>query len=359
MTPARARQAKTTKPKTTKPKATKAKAAKAAKAKASKPGAAKAKIRRATARPPADTPAKMRVKTPAEAADPAAKTRQMPAAAAAQGGRVYVGIGGWTFEPWRGVFYPQGLPHAKELAYASERLTSIEINGTFYRSQTPATFRKWASEVPDGFVFSVKGPRFATNRRVLKEAGDSIKWFFDSGVTELGEHLGPLLWQFAPTKKFDAADFGGFLESLPAAYDGRAIRHVVEVRHDSFKTPEFTALLREFKTPVVFTDHMRYPNIADVTGDFVYARLQRGDDAIVTAYPQDDIHAWAQRLQAWATGGAPDDLPLVETRHDATAKAAPRDVFAYVIHEGKVRAPAGAMALIEKMSDFKIANGHE
>ena len=178
------------------------------------------------------------------------------------------------------MFYPKGLPHSKELAYASERLTSIEVNGTFYRSQTPATFRKWASEVPADFVFALKGPRFAVNRRVLSEAGDSIKRFLDSGVTELGDHLGPLLWQFAPTKKFDAADFGGFLELLPDKFDGRALRHVIEVRHDSFCTAEFIGLLRKFKKPAVFTDHARYPNIADLTGDFVYARLQRGKDDV-------------------------------------------------------------------------------
>jgi len=184
---------------------------------------------------------------------------------------------------------------------------------------------------------------------VLKEAGDSIKWFLNSGVTELGEHLGPLLWQFAPTKKFDAADFGGFLELLPQSFDGHRLRHVLEVRHDSFSTPEFTSLLRQFKMPVVFTDHVKYPNIADITGDFVYARLQRGKDTIVTAYLQNDIDAWACRLQAWAAGGAPDDLPLVDAKSQAAAKAGPRDVFAYVIHEGKVRAPAGAMALIERL----------
>jgi len=170
-------------------------------------------------------------------------------------GPIYIGIGGWTFEPWRGVFYPKGLPHAKELAYAAERLTSIEINGTFYRTQTPATYRKWASEVPNGFKFSLKGPRFATNRRVLKEAGDSIKRFLDSGITELGGHLGPLLWQFAPTKKFDASDFGGFLELLPAKFGGQTLRHVIEVRHDSFRNGEFIALLRKFDMPVVYTDH--------------------------------------------------------------------------------------------------------
>jgi uncharacterized protein YecE (DUF72 family) len=262
-------------------------------------------------------------------------------------GPIRIGIGGWTFEPWRGVFYPKGLPHAKELGYASERLTSIEVNGTFYRSQTPATFRKWASEVPQGFVFALKGPRFAVNRRVLKEAGDSIKRFLDSGITELGEHLGPLLWQFAPTKKFDPADFGGFLELLPDKFAGKPLRHVIEVRHDSFCTAEFIALLRRFAMPVVFTDHAKYPNIADLAGGFVYARLQRGKDAIPTAYSPKEIDAWAKRLQSWSQGKAPTDLPCVDPAPKPAAT--PREVFAYVIHEGKIRAPAGAMALIARL----------
>jgi uncharacterized protein YecE (DUF72 family) len=262
---------------------------------------------------------------------------------------IYLGIGGWTFAPWRGEFYPKGLPHAKELSYASERLTSIEVNGTFYRTQSPATFRKWASEVPDGFVFSIKGSRFVTNRRVLKEAGESIERFMDSGVTELGHKLGPLLWQFAPFKKFDEADFGGFLELLPEAFNGQKLRHVVEVRHDSFKTPEFIALLRKFKIAVVYTDHDTYPNIADITCDFLYARLQRGEDDIPTAYPPKQIGEWAKRLAMWAEGKQPADLPVVDGK--AKPKAAPRDVFAYVIHEGKVRAPAAAMALIERLKD--------
>jgi uncharacterized protein YecE (DUF72 family) len=275
--------------------------------------------------------------------------KQTAKTARSTSGHIRVGIGGWTFEPWRGTFYPKGLPHAKELAYASERLTSIEVNGTFYRSQTPATFRKWTSEVPAGFIFALKGPRFAVNRRVLKEAGDSIKRFLDSGVSELGEHLGPLLWQFAPTKKFDAADFGGFLELLPQKFEGRAIRHVIEVRHESFRTPEFIALLRKFAMPVVFTDHAKYPNIADLTGDFVYARLQRGKDTVPTAYPPREIKAWTDRLRSWAQGSAPDDLPCVDQAHRLD-KATPRDVFAYVIHEGKIRAPAGAIALIAGMT---------
>ena len=150
---------------------------------------------------------------------------------ATKSGHIYVGIGGWNYEPWRGVFYPKGLAQAKELEYAASHLTSIEINSTFYGSQKPESFRKWASTVPDGFIFSVKGPRFATNRRVLAEAGDSIKRFLNSGVLELGDRLGPMLWQFAPTKKFDASDFGKFLELLPAEANGMRLRHVVEVRH--------------------------------------------------------------------------------------------------------------------------------
>src|ERR1044071_8452201 len=259
----------------------------------------------------------------------------------AKSGNIYCGIGGWTFEPWRGVFYPKGLPHAQELKYAGEHLTAIEVNGTFYRTQNAKTFRSWASQVPDGFVCSIKGARYVSNRRVLKEAGDSIKRFLESRVTELGDKLGPLLWQFAPFKKFDEADFGGFLELLPGTFDGRKLRHVVEVRHDSFKTPEFIALLRKFRIAVVFTDHATYPNIADITGDFIYARLQQGEDTIPTAYPPKALAEWAKRLQKWSEGGEPDDLPRVGPIPKAKAK--PRDVFAYVIHEGKVRAPAAAM----------------
>ncbi len=260
---------------------------------------------------------------------------------------IRVGIGGWTFAPWRGAFYPKGLPHAQELAYASAHLTSIEINGTFYRTQTPATFRKWAQETPDGFVFSVKGPRYVTQRHTLKEAGDSIRRFFDSGVLELHDRLGPILWQFAPTKKFDEADVGGFLELLPREQAGCALRHVVEVRHASFRTPAFIALLRAFDTPVVFAEHPTYPAIADVTGGFVYARLQMGEDSIPTGYPPAALDGWTRRLRRWAAGGEPDDLPRVEP--DRHASAQPREVFAYFIHEGKVRAPAAAMALIERL----------
>jgi len=266
---------------------------------------------------------------------------------ATKSGSVRVGVGGWTFEPWRGVFYPKGLPHAQELSFASRHLTAIEINGTYYGTQKPESFRKWARESPDGFVFSVKGPRYATNRRVLSEAGDSIKWFFNSGVLELGPKLGPVLWQFAPTKKFDEADFGGFLELLPQTLNGLRLRHVVEVRHDSFRSAAFVDLLRKFSVPVVFAEHQKYPAIADLTGDFVYARLQKGDDAIETAYPLPAIEAWTIRARAWAKGGEPDDLPRVSK---SAIDKKPRDVFVYFIHEGKIRAPAAAMAMIERLA---------
>ena len=217
-------------------------------------------------------------------------------------GKIRLGIGGWTFAPWRGVFYPDKLPQAKELSYAASHLTSIEINGTYYGSQKPASFRKWASEVPDDFVFSLKGPRFATNRRVLAEAGDSIKRFLDSGVTELGDKLGPLLWQFAPTKKFDEADFGKFLELLPAKFDGRALRHVVEVRNDTFKTPAFIALARQAGVAICYAEHETYTEIADITGDFVYARLQKGNETLKTGYPPKALDQWAARAKTWAAG---------------------------------------------------------
>jgi len=265
----------------------------------------------------------------------------------AKSGIIRAGIGGWTFEPWRGVFYPDGLAQARELAYASGQLPTIEINGTYYRTQTPKTFAKWVRETPDGFVFSLKGLRYVTNRRVLAEAGDSIKRFLDSGPLELGDRLGPFLWQFAPTKKFDEADFGAFLELLPREIDGRALRHAVEVRHDSFCTPGFIALLRRFGVAVVFAEHATYPALADVTSDFVYARLQMGKDTVKTGYAPKALDAWSGRAKVWAAGGMPEDLARVDAK--TGAKKTPRDVFVYFIHEGKVRAPAAAMALMERV----------
>jgi uncharacterized protein YecE (DUF72 family) len=208
-------------------------------------------------------------------------------------------------------------------------------------------FRQWAAEVPDGFVFALKGPRYAVNRRVLSEAGESVKRFIDSGIAELGNRLGPLLWQFTPYKKFDEKDFAGFLETLPAKIGKMPLRHVVEVRHDSFKAPEFIALLRQFNVAVVFAEHATYPAIADLTSDFVYARLQKGDEKLKAGYPPKALDGWAKRAQSWAKGAEPKDLPKVDKK--AAAKQ-PRDVFIYFIHEAKVRAPAAAMALIERLT---------
>jgi uncharacterized protein YecE (DUF72 family) len=265
----------------------------------------------------------------------------------AKQGLIRAGVGGWTFEPWRGVFYPEKLPHARELEYASQHLTTIEINGTFYSTQKPATYARWRKETPEGFVFSVKGIRYAVNRRVLAEAGDSITRFLESGVTELGPRLGPLLWQFAGHKKFDEADFGKFLELLPPSLNGVKLRHVVEPRHPSFCTPAFIALLRKFSIPAVFAEHETYPAIPDPVGDFVYLRLQKGKDDIKTGYPPKALDQWAERAKAWAKGGVAKDLELIDPK--SKAKAEPRDVFVYFIHEGKVRAPAAAMELIKRL----------
>jgi uncharacterized protein YecE (DUF72 family) len=260
-------------------------------------------------------------------------------------GSIRIGIGGWTFEPWRGVFYPTDLKQKDELSYASRHLTSIEINGTYYGSQKPETFRKWASEAPDGFVFTLKGNRFCTQRKLLAEAGESVERFYSQGVTGMGDKLGPVLWQLPHTKRFDPADFEAFLALLPRTHDGVALRHCVEARHDSFRDPAFAALLRKYGVAVVFAEHEKYPAFADVTVDFVYARLQTGSDDVETAYEPDVLEQWARRLITWAEGGRPDDLECADPAHKAEVK--PREVFAYIIHEGKVRAPAGAMALIE------------
>ncbi len=262
------------------------------------------------------------------------------------GDMIRVGIGGWVFEPWRGVFYPKGLPQARELDYASRKLTSIEINGTFYRTQKPDSFRKWADETPDDFVFALKGPQFATNRRVLAEAGPSIERFFGSGVTELKSKLGPVLWQMAPTKKFDPDDFAAFLALLPRTLDGKAMRHAVEVLHESFLVPGFVELLRRFSVAVVLVESEKHPLIADLTSDFVYARLQKTAEKVATGYTPAALDAWAKRAKAWETGGAPADLATIAGKSPAKQKC---DVFLYMISGAKVRAPAAAMALIERV----------
>jgi uncharacterized protein YecE (DUF72 family) len=267
--------------------------------------------------------------------------------AAKTSSNIRVGIGGWTFEPWRGAFYPKGLSQKRELEYASQHVTSIEINGTYYGSQKPESFARWRAETPEGFMFSVKGPRFATNRGVLAEAGSSIERFLGSGVTELKEKLGPINWQFLPTKKFDPVDFEAFLKLLPDKAGGLAIRHVVEVRHDSFRVPEFVALLRKYGIATVLTDKEEFPQIPDVTAPFVYLRLQRAAEKVATGYPPKDLDTWAERARAWAKGGAPAEPKPIGGPEKKAPKS--RDVFIYMINGFKPKAPAAAMALIDRL----------
>ena len=259
---------------------------------------------------------------------------------------VRVGIGGWTFAPWRGAFYPDKLPQKRELEFASRAVTSIEINGTFYGTQKPESFARWYEETPDGFVFSLKGPRFTTNRRVLAEAGESVERFLASGVLELKEKLGPINWQMAATKAFDPQDFQAFLALLPPERNGRQLRHVVEVRHSSFVCPEFVALLRQYGVAAVVADHASYPLLADVTAPFVYARLQAACEEEPAGYSAKALALWAERAKTWGKGSVPKDLPAAGERAPA---ARSRDVFIYMINGFKPKAPAAAMALIERL----------
>ncbi|MGE5502466.1 MAG: DUF72 domain-containing protein [Ignavibacteriales bacterium] len=261
-------------------------------------------------------------------------------------GTIRAGIGGWTFEPWRGLFYPEGLKQADELSYASRKLSAIEINSTYYSTQKPESFAKWAASAPDGFVFTVKASRYCTNRRELAGMGEAMDRFIHQGLTELGDKLGPILWQFMATKKFDPIDFEAFLKLLPSEVDGRALRHCVEVRHASFAVPEFVQLCRRYNVAIVLAAHAEYPMIADPTADFVYARLMTGTDECDTCYPAKELDLWAERFATYAEGGVPADLPLIDPVHPAEKK--PRDCFVFFIHEAKVRAPAGAMAFLER-----------
>lgn len=265
----------------------------------------------------------------------------------AQQGKIRAGIGGWTFEPWRGVFYPQGLKQADELAYASRHLTAIEINSTYYSSQKPETFAKWAAATPEDFVFSVKASRFCTNRRVLAEAGESVEKFLNQGVAELGQRLGPVLWQFMATKKFDPDDFGAFLDLLPKKLEGAPLRHCVEVRHASFADPAFVKMCRDRDVAICLADHETHPLIADITAGFVYARLMTGSDDIETAYEAKDLDLWAERFTDYSKGQVPGDLQVIDRTGPAEG---PRETFVFFIHEGKVRAPAAAQAFLTRVN---------
>ena len=260
---------------------------------------------------------------------------------------IRVGIGGWTFAPWRGPFYPKGLTQAQELAHASRQVSAIEINGTFYRTQSPKSFAKWAEETPDGFVFALKGHRFVTNRKVLAEAGPGIETFLSSGITELGDKLGPINWQLAGTKRFDPNDMEAFMRLLPRERAGRPLRHAIEARHPSFAVPEFVEMARRHGVAIVFAESDDYPSIADPTTDFVYARLQRSRAGEAAGYPAAELDLWAKRAKSWEAGHRPADLPRVEAQSPATT--AGRDVFVFFISGEKILNPAAAGALITRL----------
>lgn len=255
---------------------------------------------------------------------------------------IRIGVGGWNFAPWRNNFYPAGLPHQRELEYASRQLSAIEINSTFYRAQKAPVYASWRKQTPDGFVFSLKAPRFATMAKP-ENAGKAINAFVFGGLAELGDRLGPLSWQFAPNRRFERDILAAFLDLLPRELDGMPLRHVLEVRHESFMCAEYLALARERPVATVFTDSPDYPSFADLTGDFVYARLMRSESGIATGYADAELAAWARRARLWQGGTEPDDLARIEPAKKN--KARPRDVYIYFISAAKERNPAAALAL--------------
>jgi uncharacterized protein YecE (DUF72 family) len=244
-------------------------------------------------------------------------------------GAIRVGVGGWSYAPWRGVFYPEGLPQKRELEYAAQHLTAIEINATAYGRQKPESFRKWASQVPDGFRFSLKALQFATTRKVLADAGATVTKFLEQGFTELGDRLGPILWQFPPTKSFERDDFARFLDLIPDAQDGVRLRHALEPRHESFRDPAFLEFARARNMAVVVAESDQYACLDEDTADFVYARLQCAAETLETGYAAAALDRWAKRARQWAKGG--------------------RDVFVFFISGAKVRNPAAAQALIARL----------
>lgn len=259
---------------------------------------------------------------------------------------VRTGIGGWTYAPWRDNFYPKGLVQRRELEYASRHLSAIEVNGTYYGAQKPATYAKWRDETPPGFVFSAKAPMRIMQSRALEKTGPQIEDFV-GGIAELGDRLGPLVWQFDQGTRIDPAGFAAFVELLPKAAAGRTLRHVLDVRDPGFVDADYIALARRHGMATVFTDSPDHPSFADVTADFVYARLMRARAPVPTGYPAAELDAWAARARAWAGGGEPDDLPKIVA--EPAPPAARRDVFVYFISAAKERNPAAAMALMARL----------
>jgi uncharacterized protein YecE (DUF72 family) len=269
-----------------------------------------------------------------------------PAPTQGPASRIRVGIGGWNFAPWRNNFYPSGLVQRRELEYASRHLRAIEINGTYYGAQKPATYAKWAAETPEGFVFSLKAPRYVAEGKRLADAGRGIDGFVFGGLAEFGNRLGPVLWQFPPSRVFDANDLASFLDMLPRELNGQPMRHVLEARHPSFLDERYVELARSYRIPTVFTDSSQYPSLADLTGDFAYARLMLSESHHDTGYAPGDLDDWTKRAHTWAEGNDLPELPHVSAPLKAQV---PRDVFIYFISSAKERNPAAAMALQQRV----------
>lgn len=285
-------------------------------------------------------------------------------------GTVRIGISGWTYPPWRGKFYPKGLPHKRELSYAAEHFRSVEVNGTFYGLQRPEAFARWYDATPDDFVFAIKGSRYITHMRRLRDIETPLANFFASGPLRLGHKLGPILWQFPPQMPFDPERFENFLALLPKdtreaealahrhddRLDDRAwlkseadmpVRHAFEIRHESFCSPEFIALLRRYDAALVCADTVEWPLLMDLTSDFVYCRLHGSRQLYVSGYDSDDLDIWAERIRAWVAGREPQNAHRVTP--PTRPKAGGRDVYVYFDNDVKVRAPFDAISLAEKL----------
>lgn len=258
---------------------------------------------------------------------------------------IHVGIGGWDYDPWRETFYPPGLPKTKQLEHAAGRLTAIEINATYYKLQKPELFAKWAKAVPDGFKFAIKGSRYCSNRKLLGDGGEGIERFCAQGLTELGDKLGPILWQLMATKKFDRDDMAAFLKLLPKRQDGVELRHAIEVRHESFRDAAFVAMAREAEVAIVYGDSEAFPCVADISGSIVYARLMKAQAEVKTGYEAPELDRWAAIARAWAAGESPSGLPY----NADPAPVQPRDTYIFFISGAKERNPAAAQELIFRL----------
>ncbi|MBY3306236.1 DUF72 domain-containing protein [Rhizobium laguerreae] len=289
-------------------------------------------------------------------------------------GAVRIGISGWTYAPWRGQFYPKDLPQKQELSYAARHFRSIEINGTFYGLQRPESFGRWRDETPEDFVFAVKGPRFITHMLRLQDIQTALANFLASGVLRLGPKLGPILWQFPPNMVFDPSLFESFLSLLPHTRDAaialakrhdghikgpawltcdghQPIRHALEIRHESLRSPAFIEMLRRHKVALVCADTVKWPLLMDITADFIYCRLHGSEKLYVSGYEDEALDIWAQRIRAWATGGEPDDATRVLAPVPARAKG--RDVYLYFDNtDVKLRAPVDADHLSQRLADL-------